>query len=275
MKFSVLQPVYYKDKPEWLALALESILKQTLLPNEVVIIQDGKISNDLKKILLDFQKKIPCQWCHLKKNEGLATALNVGIKKAKYDWLSRMDADDINLPDRYKKQVEFLKKNPQVDLLGGYCLEFSKNYQGPYKQKELPHCHKNIYKLLKKRNSINHVSIFINKEAIKKVGGYESYFGMEDYHLWVKMCLAGFNLCNIQEPLVLQRGGEYMLSKRGGWKYFLEEIRLHSFFLKKGFINVLEFTRNILIRLFIRTSPPFIIKKLYNQIRKEVDFKLD
>lgn len=270
MNFSLLLPVYYKDKAEWLAVALDSILKQSILPTEIIIIQDGKITSKLSKEINDFQKKTGCKWLKLAKNKGLANALNEGLKAVKYDWVTRLDSDDINLPDRYQKQVHFLKQNSNVDLVGGYYLEFANNHQGPYQMKKLPLTSKKIRLLLKKRNSINHGSVFYRKSAVLQVGGYEEYPGMEDYHLWVKMILGGFCLKNIPEKLVLQRAGNLMLDKRGGWKYFKTECRLHYFFLSKGFINLWEFFRNLTIRFIVRISPQFIRRRIYKIIRQDL-----
>lgn len=268
MKFSLLVPIYHKDNPKWLHAAFTSILKQSCPPSEIIIIQDGKISNELTQEIQEFQTKTNCQWLKLKENKGLANSLNQGLKKAQYKWVTRLDADDINLPDRYQKQIDFLKKNTEVDLVGGYCLEFAKDPKGPYQMKELPLLAKEICTLLKKRNAINHVSVFYRKSAVLQVGGYEHYPGMEDYHLWVKMILKGFQLRNIPENLVLQRAGSGMFKRRGGWHYFWTEIKLQFFFLKIGFINFWEFCRNLMIRFILRIAPQLFRRKIYSRIRK-------
>ena len=270
MKFSLLLPVYHKDTLEWLTASLDSIIAQTKLPTEVIVLQDGDISLALQQKIKNFQKTNCCQWLKFKGHKGLANILNEGLKNAKYNWVARLDSDDINLPDRYQKQIDFLEKNPEVDLVGGYCLEFDTNPNGPYQMKKLPLTTKKIHSLLKKRNAINHVSVFYRKSSVLQTGGYESYLGMEDYHLWVKMILKGFCLRNIPEKLILQRAGKGMIDRRGGWKYFWTEVRLQIFFLKVGFINLREFFRNLAVRLILRSAPSFFRKKIYSQIRKNI-----
>ncbi len=267
MNFSVLLPVYYKDKAEWLSVALDSILQQTILPTEIIVIQDGQIPSSLSKKITEFQQQSGCKWIELSKNQGLANSLNVGIKNASYEWITRLDADDINVSDRYQKQIKFLTQNPEVDLVGGYSLEFANNPQGPYMMRKLPLTAKDVRSLLKKRNPINHGSIFYRKSAVLEAGGYEHYDGMEDYHLWVKMILKGFCLRNMPEKLVLARAGAGMLMRRGGWGYFKTELRLQYFFLTKGFINIWEFCRNIAIRAVVRMTPKFFRKIFYKVTR--------
>ena len=111
MKFSLLLSVYQGDEKDWLKLAFQSITNQTHLPDEIILVEDGKIPRDLKEIIRTFEKnkkKIPLKVISLKQNQGLATALNKGIAACKYEWIARFDADDINLPDRFQKQADFL-----------------------------------------------------------------------------------------------------------------------------------------------------------------------
>ena len=276
MKFSLLLSVYQGDEKDWLKLAFQSIINQTHLPDEIILVEDGKIPRDLKEIIRTFEKKkkkIPLKVISLKQNQGLATALNKGIAACKYEWIARFDADDINLPDRFQKQVDFLRKNPNLDLLGGHSLEFFKISQTSFRVKKIPYNSLDVRAFAKKRNPFNHMTVFYKKSAVLKAGGYEDFPAMEDYHLWVKMLLLNFRLVNLPENFVLQRANQKMFARRRGLKYLKTEWRLHSFFLKSNFINLLEFIRNIILRSAVRLIPAFLLQWAYGFVRKEITLK--
>ena len=276
MKFSLLLSVYQGDEKDWLKLAFQSIINQTHLPDEIILVEDGKIPRDLKEVIRTFEKnkkKIPLKVISLKQNQGLATALNKGIAACKYEWIARFDADDINLPDRFQKQVDFLRKNPNLDLLGGHSLEFFKISQTSFRVKKIPYNSLDVRAFAKKRNPFNHMTVFYKKSAVLKAGGYEDFPAMEDYHLWVKMLLLNFRLVNLPENFVLQRANQKMFARRRGLKYLKTEWRLHSFFLKSNFINLLEFIRNIILRSAVRLIPAFLLRWAYGFVRKEITLK--
>ena len=173
MKFSLLLSVYQGDEKDWLKLAFQSITNQTHLPDEIILVEDGKIPRDLKEIIRTFEKnkkKIPLKVISLKQNQGLATALNKGIAACKYEWIARFDADDINLPDRFQKQVDFLRKNPNLDLLGGHSLEFFKISQTSFRVKKIPYNSLDVRAFAKKRNPFNHMTVFYKKSAVLTSG---------------------------------------------------------------------------------------------------------
>ena len=122
----------------------------------------------------------------------------------------------------------------------------------------------------KKRNPFNHMTVFYKKSAVLKAGGYEDFPAMEDYHLWVKMLLLNFRLVNLPENFVLQRANQKMFARRRGLKYLKTEWRLHSFFLKSNFINLLEFIRNIILRSAVRLIPAFLLQWAYGFVRKSI-----
>ena len=108
MKFSVLMSIYYKEKPAYFELSLESVLDQTLLPDEVVIIEDGPLTEKLYEIINNYKIKHPdiIKTHKISKNMGLGNALREGIKKCKHDIIMRMDTDDICENDRFEKQIK-------------------------------------------------------------------------------------------------------------------------------------------------------------------------
>ena len=195
-----------KQKPIYFHRAMQSIWDdQTLKPNEIVLVQDGKLTNDLYKIiekwkiiLGDILKTIP-----LEQNVGLGNALNIGLKECNYDFVARMDTDDICMLDRFEKQIKFFENN-DVDIIGSYCIEVDE-YGDRGNLRKMPLTYKDIYDNLFTCPLI-HPTVMFKKSIIEKVGGYDKALTRrQDYDLWFKCAKAGAKFANIDEPLLLYR----------------------------------------------------------------------
>jgi glycosyltransferase involved in cell wall biosynthesis len=106
MSLSVLMSVYYKENPEYLQQALESIWDaQTLKPDEIVLVEDGPLTTELYSILTNWKNKLDkiLKRVPLEKNEGLTKALNMGIEHCSGEFIARMDSDDISCPNRFEE----------------------------------------------------------------------------------------------------------------------------------------------------------------------------
>ena len=124
INFSVLLPVYCKETPEYLNQCLESLAVQTLPASEIVIIKDGKLTNELEETLSIWEKKLPIKIVGYEENKGLAYALNYGLQFCSYELVARMDSDDICMPDRFEKQIEYFKEHKETVVIGSNILEF-------------------------------------------------------------------------------------------------------------------------------------------------------
>ena len=122
LKFSVITSVYKSDVPEYVRTALESTFNQTLVPDEVVCVADGPIPDELKAVVEEFHTKYPeiMHPLYLEKNGGLGEAMRIASLEAKYDYLARMDSDDICMPDRFEKQMRCFEEDPELSIVGGY-----------------------------------------------------------------------------------------------------------------------------------------------------------
>ena len=126
-QFSVCTSVYKKDKPEFVRVALDSMLiHQDVKPDEIVLVQDGPVPYDLSRLLLEYKDKYGnlMNIIRLEKNGGLGNALKLGVENAKYDIIARMDSDDICVPGRFEKQLAYLEAHPECDIVGGQMTEF-------------------------------------------------------------------------------------------------------------------------------------------------------
>lgn len=179
MKFSVCTSVYNNDKPEFVRVALDSMLvHQTVKPSEIVLVQDGPVPNELNTVLTEYETKYPevMHIIRLEKNGGLGNALKLGVENAKYDLCARMDSDDICLPDRFEKQLAYLEAHLECDIVGGQMTEFIDKPDNIVGRREVPLLNEEIYDFMKSRCALNHVTVMFRKEAVLKVGNYQDWF---------------------------------------------------------------------------------------------------
>jgi glycosyltransferase involved in cell wall biosynthesis len=270
-KFSVLISVYYKETPLFLDEALTSIEKQTLKPNEIVLVKDGPLTEALNEVVENHAQNatITYKIVNLEKNMGLGMALRKGLIACQYPWIARMDSDDISVDDRFEKQVAYLNRDQDVDVLGSWIEEFGEKANDEIVYRKTPCKHDDIVQFAKYRNPLNHVTVMFKKSAVVETGGYEDMNGFEDFYLWVRMMQKGYLFANIDEVLVKVRTGRDMLARRHGWKYFKKEISFNRAVNSLGFYSNFESIRNILIRGIPRLLPPFFLRWVYSFIRTD------
>lgn len=265
MNFSVLMSVYYKEKPEYLKESIESILNQTLLPNEIVIVFDGELTDDLYSLLKEYKEGFPSlfNYVQLEKNMGLGKALEIGITHCSHEVIARMDSDDICHPERFEKQISYLVNNPDIQVLGSWIGEFEFNKDKIESIRKVPISYDEIKQYAKTRCPLNHMTVVYRKESVIRAGNYQPLLWNEDYYLWVRMLNANIKMGNIPEVLVLARAGEGMFKRRGGIKFFKKELELQKKFLNMGFINNWLFIKNIVTRGLVRILPNSIRGIIY------------
>ena len=263
--------VYKNEKPEYLKHAIESILAQTVLPNEIVIVKDGLLTEELDLILEEYARK----YQHLFRiiafstNRGLGLALRDGVLACNYEYIARMDTDDICKSTRFEKQLEYLKQHPQTALLGTWIKEFSTDPQNPDTITDLPCDNKEILEFAKSRNPFRHMTVIFTKKAVLDSGNYRDFLWFEDYDLWVRVMQKGYKVANLPEYLVDVRADRDMFARRGGWKYLKQEIKFLQFLLQSGFINKISFTKNILIRSIVRLMPNGLRAIVYKSLLRK------
>jgi Glycosyltransferases, probably involved in cell wall biogenesis len=263
--FSVLMSIYAKEKPEYFELALESVCTQTVVPDEIVIVQDGEITSGLHYICNKYKQRYPNKFCivSLKTNQGLGVALQEGVKACSYELIARMDTDDIAKPDRFERQLAEFEKNPELSLCGGYIAEFSTTLEKINSTRKVPLSYREIYEYAKQRNPFNHMTVMFKKKDILAVGNYQPFHLNEDYYLWFRVLQAGYKVKNISAVLVFARADQKMIARRGGMEYLLQEIKLQKIFLKAGYISYFSYVKNIGIRGTFRILPVPIRHILY------------
>lgn len=194
--------------------ALDSLLNQTYQNFKVVMCDDGSsdITNNIAKEYVD---NYPDRFILIfnKENKGLNYTLNRCLEYADTELIARMDGDDISLPTRFEKQIDFLDKNPDIAVVSTPMLHFDEN--GVFKIGKGG-------KLIKKEDflngsPINHAPCIMRTNALKDVGGYsvsKNLLRVEDYHLWFKLFKQKFKLYLMDEPLYMMRDGREAASRR-------------------------------------------------------------
>ena len=269
MNFSVLLSLYIKESPKFLKECLESLKNQTLPATEIVMVYDGSITTELEEVVTQFITFLPIKIIRLPQNVGLGKALNEGLKHCSYNWVFRMDSDDICLPNRFAKQVAFITQHLNVVLLSGYIAEFEEDKNTISSYRKVPIGNDKIKKYALSRSPFNHVAVAFRKNIIEEVGGYQHHLFLEDYNLWLRVIAKGYEVGNLGETLVLVRAGDSMVSRRRGKEYIKGEWQL--FKLKQN-LKLQPLLPNFLIftlRASLRILPTSLLKVVYKFLRKK------
>lgn len=257
--FSICTSVYKNDRPEYVRVALDSVLvDQSVKPTEVVLVQDGQVSDGLSSLLSEYESKYPevMHTIRLERNAGLGNALKLGVENAKYDICARMDSDDICSSDRFEKQLAYLKEHPECDIVGGQITEFIDTPDNIVGKREVPCDNEAIYHYMRSRCALNHPTVMFRKKAVLDAGNYQDWFWNEDYYMWIRMMERGCVFANLPDVLVNMRSGLDQYGRRGGKKYFNSEIGIKKLMFEKGMITRKEYFINYIQRFIIQLMLP-------------------
>jgi len=187
-KISIIMSCFNAEK--FVSEAIESILLQTYTNFEFIIIDDGSTDNTLE--IINCYASVDDRIVVIKKNNtGLVDSLNLGLKKAKGEWIARLDADDISMPKRLEKQLNYARSH-KLSLVGSGCHVITESgYE--IRKYSYPVYHNQFIKHIEKNGSpFPHSSAFFRKTDALKCGGYRSRLeGAEDCDLWLRMSLKG------------------------------------------------------------------------------------
>lgn len=256
-KFSVSICVYGGDNAEYFDEAMESVFCQTLLPDEVVLVVDGPIGEAIELVIQKYSERYNIlKVIRTEKNVGHGKARRIGLENCSFNLIALMDSDDICVPDRFEKQIEIFKNNENLSIVGGQIKEFIGNKDNVVGMRCVPLKDDDIKKYMKKRCPMNQVTVVFKKDAVEKAGGYIDWYCEEDYYLWIRMMLNGFNFANVPDSLVNVRVGKEMYRRRGGVKYFKSEAKLQKFMIDNKIITLPRYLLNVAQRLILQVLMP-------------------
>ncbi len=183
---------------------IQSIINSTVLPEELIIIDDGSTDNSLSILddyqYLDFLKPIRFQ-----QHIGLTAALNAGLDVAKGKYIMRADPDDILLPNRIERQFKFMEENEDVDIAGANVIYFNDKDKKEINVSNFPLTHKGIVKAYQRGEHGLHHPTIIAKSAVYQLYRYQKVFPGEDYEIFSRMVSDGKRCANLKEPVNLMR----------------------------------------------------------------------
>ena len=269
--YSVLMSVYHKEKPEYLKQAIESIQAQTYPTDDFVLVCDGPLNSELDAVITTKQQEMNgvLKVYRLDKNEGLGNALNAGINHCKNELVARMDSDDVAYPDRCEKQIDVFNTHPEVSICSGIVEEFTTDPEVVDARRALPETNAKIMEFAKKRNPFNHPCVMYKKSAVEAAGSYKDLYLLEDYYLWLRMLMAGYQGYNIQEPLLHMRAGSDMYMRRAGWKYAKTQAKLFKFMKDSGFIGNGQYIKSCVIRSGSALAPNWLRKFMFEKVLRK------
>lgn len=264
-KITVGIPFYSGTTKDELVAAVESIIKQSLKPTVVQLIQDGPVREEVALVV---DKYLAADSCFvLIKNEeqcGLAHVLNLSILEADTEYYARMDSDDISHLQRLEKQFFFMVNNPQVEMVGTWLLEYEDSIDHPENRiRQVPVEQDKIYRLFHYRNPLNHPTIMFRRSLFARIGLYNSTFKRaQDTELYARAFKYKVRVANIPEVLYYMQVSS-MLKRRVSLAQFRYQlIGRYKYNTWSPYLNLLK-----IISLLFRLLPEQIQQIGYNKYR--------
>jgi hypothetical protein len=259
--------VYKNDLADQLKASIDSIVNQKGAECQLLIGVDGYIGEELSTVLVEYNENSNVSVRYFDENRGLAATLNDLITEVhqKFDYLARMDADDVSIQSRIIEQVTYLQKHQNIDVLGTGCIEFNDvNGMGNPDNiiKILPKDHELLRKAVFTRSPFVHPSVMFRSSVFidRDVRYPENLHLSEDLGLWCLMLAKGYKFANIEKPLIYFRLNTNTIERRRGFKKAFSELK--SRFSILTYRNAYLFSGAILVFL-TRLLPKTILKVIY------------
>ncbi|MBW3082603.1 glycosyltransferase [Bifidobacterium phasiani] len=272
-RYSVLLPVYGKDSPAYLRIAIDSMLAQTLPPDEILIAVDGPIGSNLMTVINQYRVAQPDLFSlyQAPNQGGLGALLRKAVPLCRNTYIARMDADDYSSPERLSKQFAILDQRDDVDIVGCNVDEFMDDVTEPVSHVVLPELPADALRFAKRRCPMRHPALLYRKDDVLAAGNYRPLYTFEDYDLIVRMLHRGLRLYNVQEPLVSMRVSPDFYARRGGPRFVACMVRTKWRFLVMGFSSLPDFLVSCLGQTFVGLMPGSFRAWFYKTfLRKEI-----
>ncbi len=262
---TVLMAVYRQDRSKYLDGALNSVWeKQTLKPNQIVLVEDGPLSDSLKDIISRWKTRVgdALVLCRNKERMGLTKCLNTGLQHVTTTFVARMDSDDISTPSRFEQQVRYLLQHPETDIVGGAIQEFNDDNECLY-IRHYPLTHDKARQYLLRACPLSHPAVMMRMEIFRRGLTYDERFPTsQDIALWFDAVSRGFHLGNLDDIVLFYRREKSFYKRRSKTKARNEcLIYLRGIYRLKGLFTTAYVYP--LARYCFRRLPIHIIKMIY------------
>lgn len=270
-KYSVLMSLYYKENPGYLRDALNSMISQTVKPDEIVLVEDGPLTDELYAVINEFQIRYPNLF-HIiknKKNLGLGVALNIGLRECRNELVARMDTDDISKPYRCEKQLERFHEKPELAIVGSHVDEFIENPSNIISSRRVPLNTEEIYQFAKRRSAFNHPVVMYRKSKVLEQGGYADLRRNQDVDLFGRMLYAGCKAENIDEALLWFRSSDALSKRRKSWENTWSYIVTIKNFWKMGYSSFRDCVIVAIAQTGMYLMPVKVQKMIYKKLLRK------
>lgn len=264
-KFTVLMSTYKNDETDFFEVALKSVIHNTVVPNEILIMVDGPVHRSMDHLLDRFKNHYPTviKIFRQKNNIGRGLIAAKGVEFSSNELIARMDADDISELDRFEKQISILEQNEQVDIIGGQISEFNENLNLTTRRL-VPTDHEEIVKFSRMRSPLNQPTVIFKKASVLSVGNYDNLTVLEDYDLWMRMIGDGMIFQNINTDLTYMRAPKNMYQRRGGVQYLRKYVTFRRSLLIRHLISNSDYVKSIIGMAVSAVIPTAFRKKIYS-----------
>lgn len=271
-ELSVLLPVYCNDKPEYLSKSVDSILSQTYDNLSVSIGVDGPIGHDLTKLLEEYEKDSRVNVIRFKENRGLAMVLNDLLQSALdegYQFIARMDADDISMPDRFEKQISYLREHGDIDVVGGAIEEIDADGKSRNKVIIYPGSPDECREFFSRRNPHAHPAVVFRNTFFKKTECLyrPEYRQNQDTMLWYDGMMKGTRHANIPDVVLKFRFTDSLFKKRRNGLTFAKKQFKDRLMINKGLNYGISADIFGFLMFLLLVSPPIVKKVAYRIFR--------
>ncbi len=264
--------LFWKEQPEYLDKALESLIKQTTPPTEILLVVEGVLPDSLNftvKKWIDIFTPSILKLIPADKAKGLPACLNVGLNVAKGDIIIRFDTDDWCFPNRIEEQLNVFKSNSEISLTSAVMEEYDEKLEKLLAIRKVPLKHDEIYKYAKLRNPFNHPSVAYKRDVAITLGGYPLVNANEDYAFFCNFLINGYKATNISYPIVKARTGKQLAIRRSGKNYRLGEVECLEYLRRIGFYTSTNFYFHLLTKKIIRSLPTNVVGMIYKYILRK------
>lgn len=264
---SVVMSVY--NGGPWTKAAIESVVHQTYSNWEFIIIDDAS-KDETKSILAAYSSNPKFKIITNTEQRGLTKNLNTGIKATSGELIARMDADDICLPERFTKQVDFLLNHPETSVVSGFVefIDEKGDPKGEWRDDRKANSWKKIKQMLPWKNCIAHPVVMIRKKVFEKYQYNEAQTNSQDWDLWLQLAADNIIIGKINESLMLYRVHSQSMTagslKRSGFRKIHNTIKeyLHLVWKQKKFNS---FNLKVLFAFSINA-----VKLFFSSIKRSV-----
>lgn len=265
----VIMSLYHNDSIGFVTQAVESILNQTFADFDFYIQYDGPVDVEVDAYLSGIKDE-RVRILRRAENKGLAQSLNDLLNIVMpmgYEFIARMDADDISEVNRFEKQLEYFKSHPELDCLGTWAIEITSSGD-EYFKKQMPESHEGCLELFRKRDCMIHPTVMFRRSYIEKAGLYDldTFFG-EDTMMWAQGFASGCKMGNVPEYLFRFRLDDNFFNRRRGWKYAKGIWQLRHRVNKMLGFGIVEDAWAIAYAI-AKMMPTFVLNLMYKNARK-------